>query len=97
MDAAGRLTPGVLEGILLPVRIQKSTARLLKLEFHPPPLEMLGVRADTGKAILEITAPSVHGLFPGDLLSAIAHLHDDPYVTPYRMARFLNRLLTATP
>jgi hypothetical protein len=97
MDAAGRLSPEVLEGILLPVRIKKSTARILKLEFDPLPLELLGVKADQGKATLEITSPSSPGLFPGDLLWAIAHLHDDPFATPHRMASFLNRLLTATP
>jgi hypothetical protein len=97
MDAAGRHIPGGLEGILLPVRIKKSTARILKLEFDTLPIELLGVRADQGKATLEITAPSGPGLFPGDLLWAIAHLNDDPLATPHRLASFLNRLLTATP
>ena len=97
MDVAGRLTRGVLAEILLPVKIKKSTARILKLEFDPLSIELLGAKADQGKATLEITAPSDLGLFPGDLLWAIAQLHDDPFATPHRMASFLNRLLTATP
>jgi hypothetical protein len=92
-DACGRPGVGTFEGILIPVRVRRSTPRVLKLEFEHLPLELLGKQTEPGRTTLEITDRSGPGLLRADLLPAIAHACDDPSTTSDQLVRLLNRLL----
>lgn len=93
-DATGTPAVAAFDGILIPVRVRKSTTRVLRLEFEQLPIELLGVRTQPSRATLEIAAGSGPGLLRSDLLWAIADAHEDPSATPERLARLLNQLLT---
>ncbi len=96
-DDAGMPGPAAFGGIPLPVRIRKATPWLLKLEFDPPPIEFLGVRARQRPASLEITTQTGSGNLRQELLPAIAHLHSDPSASLQQIADLLNQLLAPSP
>jgi hypothetical protein len=97
LNASGPATQGLIEGILLPVKITKATPRILRLEFEPIPIELLGVRAAQTRVTIELNARSGPGILHRDLLWAIAHLLDDSPATTQGVADLLNSLLIPKP
>jgi hypothetical protein len=93
VDAAGRISRGVLQGILVSVRIKRSTVKMLRLELEPLVFELLGVRSVQTNPSLELTIHSGPSDLQRDLLSTIAHVCADPYATREQLAAFLNQLL----
>jgi hypothetical protein len=94
-DATGSPTLASFEGILLPVKVRKSTARVLRLEFELLRVELLGTRSAPALVTLEISDQSGPGLLKGDVLGSIARAHEDPTASPQKMVRLLNQLLTS--
>jgi hypothetical protein len=83
------------EGVLLPVKVRKSSADLLSLEIGPLPLLLLDAHAALGRATLNITAYSDPTGARRALLEAISHILSDPTIALERQAQYLNDLLSA--
>ena len=74
VDSAGNtITRTVNQTVTVPVVGAQATCRILRLEIGPIHLDLLGLRVDTNRIVLEITAQSGPGNLLGNLLCAIAN------------------------
>jgi hypothetical protein len=78
--------------VLLPVTQATGTCQILHLELGPIDLNLLGLRVQTNRIVLDITAQSGPGNLLGNLLCGVANLLNSsaPATT---LANILNRLL----
>jgi hypothetical protein len=87
-DAAG-VTTTVARTVALPVHIGPATCDILHLDIGPLSLDLLGLKVDLSRVVLDITAEARPGNLLGNLLCAIAGLLDDPS----GLAKVLNQIL----
>ena len=88
-DAAGATTT-IVKTITLPVHIGETTCDILHLDIGPISLDLLGLKVDLSRIVLDITAESGAGNLLGNLLCAVAGLLDDPS----GLAKLLNQILS---
>jgi len=70
VNSAGQV---VADNVTTPVTVQQATCEILTLELGPLDLNLLGLRIQLDRVVLEITAQQGGGLL-GDLLCAVANL-----------------------
>jgi hypothetical protein len=87
-NAAGQTTT-VLQTISAPVSAVTGTCSILHLDIGPIALDLLGLKVDLSRIILDITAETGAGKLLGNLLCAVAGLLDDPT----GLAKVLNQIL----
>jgi hypothetical protein len=87
-DTAG-VTTTVLRTVALPIKIGPTTCDILHLDIGPISLDLLGLKVDLSRIVLDITAEARPGNLLGNLLCAIAGLLDDPP----GLAKALNQIL----
>lgn len=87
-DALGATTT-IVRTITLPVLIGDTTCDILHLDIGPISLDLLGLKVDLSRIVLDITAERGSGNLLGNLLCAVAGLLDDPS----GLARLLNQIL----
>jgi hypothetical protein len=75
--------------------LQGSTCRILHLELGPLDLNLLGLRVQLNRVILDITAERGPGNLLGNLLCAIAGLLDPPGTNVDVLARILSAIVQA--
>ena len=73
--AAGEV-PVPERAVALPVSQLRATCRILHLDLGPLDLDLLGLRVQLSRVVLDITAQRGPGRLLGNLLCAIAHLLD---------------------
>jgi hypothetical protein len=86
--AAGAVT-SIVQTIALPVSVGQTTCEILHLDIGPISLDLLGLKIDLSRIVLDITAQAGSGNLLGNLLCAVAGLLDDPS----GLARLLNQIL----
>jgi hypothetical protein len=89
-NAAGAST-SVVRTITLPAAVGETTCGILHLDLGPLNLDLLGLRVDLSRVVLDITAESGAGNLLGNLLCGVANLLNDPG----GLATLLNRILAA--
>jgi hypothetical protein len=87
-DAAGTAT-SIARNIAIPIAVGQTTCDILHLDIGPISLDLLGLRVDLSRIILDITAQTGAGNLLGNLLCAVAGLLDNPS----GLARLLNQIL----
>jgi hypothetical protein len=87
-DALG-VTTSVVRTIALPIRFGDTTCDILHLDIGPISLDLLGLKVDLSRIVLDITAEARPGNLLGNLLCAVAGLLDDPT----GLAKVLNQIL----
>jgi hypothetical protein len=88
-DTLGATTT-VVKTITLPVQVGKTTCEILHLVLGPISLDLLGLKVDLSRIVLDITAERGAGNLLGNLLCAVAGLLDDPS----GLARLLNQIIS---
>jgi len=92
-DAAGAAVGNVSQALTLPVANITGTCQILHLELGPLDLNLLGLRVQLNRVVLDITAQQGGGLL-GDLLCAVANLLNNN--SPLNaIASLLNQILGA--
>jgi hypothetical protein len=92
---AGTLTNGagqtttILQTVALPVANVTGTCDILHLDIGPIALDLLGLKVDLSRIVLDITAEAGAGNLLGNLLCGVANLLNDPS----GLAGLLNRIL----
>ena len=89
VTTAAGATTSVLRTITLPVAIGETTCQILHLDLGPLNLDLLGLKIDLSRIVLDITAEAGAGNLLGNLLCAVANLLNDPS----GLARLLNSIL----
>jgi hypothetical protein len=87
-DALG-VTTSVVRTIAFPITIGNTTCDILHLDIGPISLDLLGLKVDLSRIVLDITAEARPGNLLGNLLCAVAGLLDDPT----GLAKLLNQIL----
>jgi hypothetical protein len=83
-NASGETT-SVVRTITVPVDVTQATCDILHLDLGPLSLDLLGLKVDLSRIVLDITAETG----AGNLLCAVTGLLDDPG----GLARILNQIL----
>ena len=91
LTTATGATSSILRTISLPVQVGQTTCDILHLDLGPLSLDILGLKVDLSRVVLDITAESGAGNLLGNLLCAVAGLLDNPG----GLATLLNRILGA--
>ena len=81
----------ILTTVALPVSVAQTTCDILHLDIGPIALDLLGLKVDLSRIVLDITAQSGAGNLLGNLLCAVAGLLDNPS----GLVRLLNQILAA--
>ena len=89
-DATGAVT-SVLQNVALPVTVGEATCQILHLDLGPLSLDILGLKIDLSRVVLDITAQSGAGNLLGNLLCGVANLLNNPG----GLATLLNQILAA--
>ena len=89
-NSAG-MAASTLTAVRVPVVIGATTCEILHLDLGPLSLDILGLRVDLSRVVLDITAQAGAGNLLGNLLCAVAGLLDNPS----GLARILNEILAA--
>jgi hypothetical protein len=89
-DASGQAT-SLLQTAALPVAAATATCDILHLDLGPLNLNLLGLRVDLSRIVLDITAEAGAGNLLGNLLCSVANLLN----SPTGLARLLNQVLAA--
>ena len=89
-NAAGVVT-GVLQNVALPAAVTDATCEILHLDLGPLSLDILGLKVDLSRVVLDITAQSGAGNLLGNLLCGVANLLNNPG----GLATLLNQILAA--
>ena len=87
-NAVGQVTT-VLQTIAIPVTTVTGTCSILHLDIGPISLDILGLKVDLSRIVLDITAEAGAGNLLGNLLCAVANLLNDPS----GLVRLLNQIL----
>src|SRR5438105_10124664 len=87
-NAAGQTTT-VLQTMTAPVTAVTGTCSILHLDIGPIALDLLGLKVDLSRIVLDITAETGAGNLLGNLLCAVANLLNDPS----GLAKVLNQIL----
>ena len=87
-NAVGQVTT-VLQTIAIPVTTVTGTCSILHLDIGPISLDILGLKVDLSRIVLDITAESGAGNLLGNLLCAVANLLNDPT----GLTKLLNQIL----
>ena len=87
-NGAGQTTT-VMQTISMPVATVTSTCSILHLDIGPIALDILGLKVDLSRIVLDITAETGAGNLLGNLLCAVANLLNDPS----GLAKVLNQIL----
>jgi hypothetical protein len=91
VTSASGATSSVLRTVTLPAAVGTATCDILHLDLGPLNLDLLGLRVDLSRIVLDITAESGAGNLLGNLLCGVANLLNDPG----GLARLLNSILAA--
>jgi hypothetical protein len=91
VTTAAGVSTSVVRTISLPVAVGNSTCDILHLDLGPLNLDLLGLRVDLSRVVLDITAEAGAGNLLGNLLCGVANLLNDPN----GLARLLNSILAA--
>jgi hypothetical protein len=87
-DALGNVTT-IAQNVRMPVSVAAATCDILHLDIGPIALDLLGLKIDLSRIILDVTAESGAGNLLGNLLCSVAGLLD----SPGGLARLLNEIL----
>ena len=88
---AGGIVGSILATVALPTQVGASTCEILHLDLGPIALDLLGLKVDLSRVVLDITAQTGAGNLLGNLLCAVTGLLDNPG----GLARLLNQSLGA--
>lgn len=88
--ATGAAT-SILTNVALPVSVGQTTCDILHLDIGPIALDLLGLKVDLSRIVLDITAQTGAGNLLGNLLCAVTGLLDNPS----GLAHLLNQILAA--
>lgn len=89
-DAAGIVT-SVVKSVALPAAVTDSTCEILHLDLGPLAIDLLGLKINLSRVVLDITAQSGAGNLLGNLLCGVANLLNNPG----SLANLLNNILGA--
>jgi hypothetical protein len=89
VTTAAGATTSIVRTISLPVAIGDTTCEILHLDLGPLNLDLLGLRVDLSRVVLDITAQAGAGNLLGNLLCGVANLLNNPS----GLARLLNSIL----
>lgn len=89
-DASG-IVGSALTTVAVPTQVGNSTCDILHLDLGPIALDILGLKVDLSRIVLDITAETGAGNLLGNLLCAVTGLLDNPG----GLARLLNQILGA--
>jgi len=81
----------ILTSVAIPVSVGQTTCDILHLDIGPISLDLLGLKVDLSRIVLDITAQTGAGNLLGNLLCAVAGLLDNPS----GLVRLLNQILAA--
>ena len=91
LTTAAGATTTIARNVVLPVQVTQATCDILHLDIGPIALDLLGLRIDLSRIVLDIVAESGPGNLLGNLLCAVANLLNNPS----GLANLLNRILDA--
>lgn len=89
-DATGAVT-SVIKSVALPAAVIDGTCDILHLDLGPLALDILGLKVNLSRVVLDITAQSGAGNLLGNLLCGVANLLNNPG----GLATLLNNILGA--
>lgn len=88
---AGGVVGSALTTVAVPTQVGTSTCDILHLDLGPIALDLLGLKVDLSRVVLDITAQTGAGNLLGNLLCAVAGLLDNPN----GLSQLLNQILGA--
>ena len=91
MTSATGVVTSVLQNVAVPAAVTNATCQILHLDLGPLSLDILGLKVDLSRVVLDITAQSGAGNLLGNLLCSVAGLLDNPG----GLATLLNKILAA--
>jgi hypothetical protein len=91
LTTATGASTSVLTNVAMPVSVTQATCDILHLDIGPIALDLLGLKVDLSRIVLDITAQTGAGNLLGNLLCAVTGLLDNPS----GLSRLLNQILAA--
>jgi hypothetical protein len=91
LTAANGLVTSVLQTVSGPAAVADAACDILHLDLGPLSLDVLGLKVDLSRVVLDITAQPGAGNLLGNLLCSVANLLNNPG----GLAQLLNRILAA--
>ena len=91
LTSATGVVTSVLQNVAVPAAVTNATCQILHLDLGPLSLDILGLKVDLSRVVLDITAQSGAGNLLGNLLCSVAGLLDNPG----GLATLLNKILAA--
>ena len=89
MTDADGVTTSLARNVAMPAAVGDATCQILHLDLGPLNLDILGLRVDLSRVVLDITAQAGAGNLLGNLLCAVTNLLNDPT----GLTRVLNSIL----
>ena len=89
VTSATGVVGSIVKTVAVPAAVVDSTCEILHLDLGPLSLDLLGLKVDLSRVVLDITAQAGAGNLLGNLLCGVANLLNDPS----GLAKVLNSIL----